>query len=63
MASEPALLQDDEQAIISETVKSDKSVICYEPPEYHHIHRNYLIQECAERLPLMSYRKSYLSKD
>ena len=34
MASEPALLQDDEQAIISEPVKSDKSVICYEPPEY-----------------------------
>ena len=34
MASEPALLQDDKQAMINEPVKSDKSVICYEPTGY-----------------------------
>ncbi|MGP9493597.1 hypothetical protein [Psychrobacter sp. AOP7-B1-24] len=34
MVSEPALLQDDEQAIINEPVNNKKPVICYEPPEY-----------------------------
>ena len=34
MASEPALLQDDKQAIINEPVNNKKTVRCYEPPEY-----------------------------
>ena len=34
IASEPALLQDDEQAMINEPVNNNKPVICYEPPEY-----------------------------
>ncbi|WP_201551967.1 hypothetical protein [Psychrobacter fjordensis] len=34
IASEPALLQDDKQAMINEPVKSDKPVRCYEPTGY-----------------------------
>ncbi|MGP9507070.1 MULTISPECIES: hypothetical protein [unclassified Psychrobacter] len=34
IASEPALLQDDKQAMINEPVNNNKPVICYEPPEY-----------------------------
>ena len=34
MVSEPALLQDDKQAIINEPVNNKKPVRCYEPPEY-----------------------------
>ncbi|MBE0443485.1 hypothetical protein EI164_15805, partial [Psychrobacter sp. FME13] len=34
IASEPALLQDNEQAIINEPIKPDKPIICYEPSEY-----------------------------
>ena len=34
IASELALLQDDEQAMINEPVNNNKPVICYEPPEY-----------------------------
>ncbi|MGP9669374.1 MULTISPECIES: hypothetical protein [unclassified Psychrobacter] len=34
MASEPALLQDDEQAMINEPVNNDKPVMCHEPTGY-----------------------------
>ncbi len=34
MAREPALLQDDEQAIVNEPVNNNKTVRCYEPSEY-----------------------------
>ncbi|MBF0658374.1 hypothetical protein IPZ60_06435 [Psychrobacter sp. NG25] len=34
MASEPALLQDDEQAVINKPVNNKKPVRCYEPSEY-----------------------------
>ncbi|MGP9493344.1 hypothetical protein [Psychrobacter sp. AOP7-B1-24] len=34
MASEPALLQANEQTIINEPIKPDKPIICYEPSEY-----------------------------